>query len=349
MITTVADLRSLPLPDCAFTLVVSNYAFHHLDHSGKALALSEARRVLRPGGRLVVGDMMFALSLRPRDRRLVAGKIIAIARRGPAGAVRLARNAARLGMGRWEHPESPENWEQLLAERHFWDISVLPLAHEGGIATARRPPVPLGTAFLAGAVRFRLSARSSGARSAGRERERTPAEREPSRGEIRDRERLQAAVPRVHILDQVAGPTRQGDRVLSPVRVDDGTTPRAPRKRPADAERDPGHDRMAVSERSQHRRKRPAGQVLRAAVALPRDREKRSVVHAVAAALDVPDEPELWIPPDQPSAGFPCLERRCQRQRSLQPLLPRRVAQRNRKRRRLAVIAKALTDKRRNQ
>jgi SAM-dependent methyltransferase len=138
--TTVADLRSLPLPDCGFTLVVSNYAFHHLDHSGKALALSEARRVLRPGGRLVVGDMMFALSLRRRDRRLVAGKVITIARRGPAGAVRLARNAARLGMGRWEHPESPEAWARLLAERHFWDISLLPLAHEGGIATARRPP-----------------------------------------------------------------------------------------------------------------------------------------------------------------------------------------------------------------
>ena len=139
--TTVADVRSLPLPDCAFTLVVSNYAFHHLDHAGKGLALSEARRVLRPGGRLVIGDMMFALSLRPRDRRLIAGKIIAIARRGPAGAVRLARNAARLGMGRWEHPESPESWASLLAERHFADISILPLAHEGGIATAHRPPV----------------------------------------------------------------------------------------------------------------------------------------------------------------------------------------------------------------
>jgi ubiquinone/menaquinone biosynthesis C-methylase UbiE len=141
--TTVADLRSLPLPDCAFTLAVSNYAFHHLDHAGKALALSEARRVLRPGGRLVVGDMMFKLSLRPRDRRLVAGKIIAIARRGPAGAARLARNAARLGLGRWEHPESPEEWADLLAERHFRDISILPLAHEGGIATARRPPLQL--------------------------------------------------------------------------------------------------------------------------------------------------------------------------------------------------------------
>jgi ubiquinone/menaquinone biosynthesis C-methylase UbiE len=141
--TTVADLRSLPLPDCAYTLVVSNYAFHHLDHAGKALALSEARRVLRPGGRLVIGDMMFRLSLRRRDRRLVAGKVIAIARRGPAGAVRLARNAARLGMGRWEHPESPESWADLLAERHFRDISILLLAHEGGIATAHRPPVRL--------------------------------------------------------------------------------------------------------------------------------------------------------------------------------------------------------------
>lgn len=139
-VTTVeADLRSLPLPDCAFTLVVSNYAFHHLDRSGKALALGEARRVLVPGGRLVIADMMFTLSLRPRDRQIVARKVIAIARRGPAGAARLAHNAARVALRRWEHPESTETWAALLAQRHFRDITTLELAHEGGIATARRP------------------------------------------------------------------------------------------------------------------------------------------------------------------------------------------------------------------
>ena len=137
--TTQADLRCLPLPDGAFTLVVSNYAFHHLDHTGKALALSEVRRVLAPDGRLVIGDMMFALSLDRRDRQIIAGKVRAIARRGPAGIIRLGRNAARLAVGRWEHPESAASWVQLLTERRFVEINVVPLAHEGGIASARRP------------------------------------------------------------------------------------------------------------------------------------------------------------------------------------------------------------------
>ena len=68
--TITADIRSLPLPDECASVVVSNYAFHHLDHHGKQLALTEARRILRPGGRLVIADMMFGLSLRERDRQI---------------------------------------------------------------------------------------------------------------------------------------------------------------------------------------------------------------------------------------------------------------------------------------
>ena len=60
--TLVADLRRLPLEDESATLVVSNYAFHHLDDTGKELALAEARRILQPGGRVVICDMMFSLS-----------------------------------------------------------------------------------------------------------------------------------------------------------------------------------------------------------------------------------------------------------------------------------------------
>jgi ubiquinone/menaquinone biosynthesis C-methylase UbiE len=135
----VADLRSLPLPDASMTLVVSNYAFHHLDDAGKELALSEARRVLAPEGRLVVCDMMFSLSLQGRDRRVVLEKVRALARRGPAGLVRIGRNAARLAAGRWEHPASADTWDQMLRERHFEDVRVEILAHEAGLASARRP------------------------------------------------------------------------------------------------------------------------------------------------------------------------------------------------------------------
>jgi ubiquinone/menaquinone biosynthesis C-methylase UbiE len=135
----VADLRRLPLEDESATLVVSNYAFHHLDDPGKELALAEARRILRPGGRLVLCDMMFSLSLEPRDRRLVAEKVVALAKRGPAGFVRIARNAGRVVTGRWEKPATPATWEEMLVARGFEDVRIELLEHEAAVAVARRP------------------------------------------------------------------------------------------------------------------------------------------------------------------------------------------------------------------
>jgi ubiquinone/menaquinone biosynthesis C-methylase UbiE len=135
----VGDLRRLPLEDESATLVVSNYAFHHLDDAGKELALAEARRILRPGGRLVIGDMMFSLSLEPRDRRLVLEKIAALLKRGPAGVVRILRNAARVLAGRWEQPAAPETWERMLTARGFENVRIELLEHEAAVAVARRP------------------------------------------------------------------------------------------------------------------------------------------------------------------------------------------------------------------
>ena len=137
----VADLRRLPLEDESATLVVSNYAFHHLDDPGKELALAEARRILRPGGRIVICDMMFALSLEPRDRRLVWEKVRALLKRGPAGVVRILRNAARVVAGRWEQPASPESWQQMLEARGFERVRIELLEHEAAVAVARRPQV----------------------------------------------------------------------------------------------------------------------------------------------------------------------------------------------------------------
>jgi ubiquinone/menaquinone biosynthesis C-methylase UbiE len=136
----VGSAVSLPLVDESTDLVVSNYCFHHLSDDDKQRALQEARRVLVPGGRLVVGDMMFRPALKDaRDRRVVAIKVRAMARKGPAGLLRLAKNVARFATARWEKPAAPAWWQQALEDAGFVEASVRALPHEGGIAVGRKP------------------------------------------------------------------------------------------------------------------------------------------------------------------------------------------------------------------
>lgn len=136
----VASATSLPLVDESVDLVVSNYCFHHLADEDKHKALSEIVRVLRPGGRLVFGDMMFRVSVAdPRDRQVVAKKARSMLRHGPAGVRRLLKNAIRFAGRRWEQPARAGWWEAALGRAGFIDVDVEVLAHEGGIASARKP------------------------------------------------------------------------------------------------------------------------------------------------------------------------------------------------------------------
>ena len=141
-----ASAVSLPLADSVADLVVSNYCFHELRHADKQLALKEAMRVLRPGARLVIGDMMFSLNpADSRDRHLVAGKVRAIARRGLPGAWRLLKNVARLASGRWEHPANAAWWRAALHQAGFEQLHIETCAHEGGIAVAYVPATKAAT------------------------------------------------------------------------------------------------------------------------------------------------------------------------------------------------------------
>jgi ubiquinone/menaquinone biosynthesis C-methylase UbiE len=136
----VNSATHLPFGNDAVDVVLSNYCFHHLRGSEKASALAEIRRVLRPGGRLVFADVMLRMNLvTRRDRAVIALFVKRMVRRGPAGLARLAKNATRLAAGRWEHPASAEWWRQALLEAGFVDVAVQALAHEGGIACARKP------------------------------------------------------------------------------------------------------------------------------------------------------------------------------------------------------------------
>jgi len=136
----VSSVTSLPLMDETIDVAISNYCLHHLPDDEKLLALREAHRVLVPGGRLVLADMMFSVGLSTkRDRTVVKDKVRALLRKGAPGAWRLARNAGRFAARRWEHPACPEWWEGALRATGFIDVAVESLEHEGGIARALKP------------------------------------------------------------------------------------------------------------------------------------------------------------------------------------------------------------------
>ena len=53
-----ADMTALPLEDNSFDLVVSSFAIHNIrGRTGREKAISEAVRVLRPNGRLMIVDV----------------------------------------------------------------------------------------------------------------------------------------------------------------------------------------------------------------------------------------------------------------------------------------------------
>lgn len=137
-----ATAIDLPLEDRSATVIVSNYVYHHLSDADKQRGLAEAFRVLRPGGRIVIGDMMFRPELADRrSRQVILAKVRAFLKKGPAGVARLVKNLVRYALGKWEQPADPEWWRQALERAGFVDIELQPLEHEGGIVSARRPPV----------------------------------------------------------------------------------------------------------------------------------------------------------------------------------------------------------------
>src|SRR4051812_1104824 len=56
---TVGDVAALPYPDASFDLIVSSLSQHHW--SDVPAGIRDLRRVLRPGGRLWIYDVRFAL------------------------------------------------------------------------------------------------------------------------------------------------------------------------------------------------------------------------------------------------------------------------------------------------
>jgi SAM-dependent methyltransferase len=132
----VVDLSHLDLPESSVDLVVSNYALHHLTDEHKLALVARASRWLRPGGRLVVADMMFGRGSSRRDRAIIRGKVLGLARQGPGGLWRIVKNLWRFGVRRGtEMPASPEFWVRALSASGFEAVSFDPVVAEAGVIT----------------------------------------------------------------------------------------------------------------------------------------------------------------------------------------------------------------------
>lgn len=132
-------IEELALPPDSIDLIVSSYALHHLRDADKARLVSSAAEWLRPGGRIVIADMMFGRGGSSRDREIIRSKISALARKGVGGWWRIAKNAVRYQLRVQERPVPAGAWTSMLEAAGFTAITVTPIVAEACMVAAQRP------------------------------------------------------------------------------------------------------------------------------------------------------------------------------------------------------------------
>ncbi|MCU1494527.1 MAG: Methyltransferase type 11 [Acidimicrobiaceae bacterium] len=126
-------IEHLELGEGSVDLVVSNYALHHLRDPDKAAAVRQAAGWLRPGGRLVVGDMMFGRGGDARDREIISSKLALMLRKGPAGWWRILKNGGRFLLRFQERPVSMQAWVQMFEDAGLVDVEAIPVVNEAAV------------------------------------------------------------------------------------------------------------------------------------------------------------------------------------------------------------------------
>ena len=94
---------------------------------------------LRPGGRLVVGDMMFGRGGESRDRAIISSKVALLVRKGPGGWWRIAKNAGRYLLRFQERPVSISAWVEMFERAGFGDVRAVPVVNEAAVVVGTRP------------------------------------------------------------------------------------------------------------------------------------------------------------------------------------------------------------------
>jgi 2-polyprenyl-3-methyl-5-hydroxy-6-metoxy-1,4-benzoquinol methylase len=137
-----SPIEELDLPKASFDLVVSSYALHHLRDPDKARLISAAHGWLRPGGQIVIADMMLGRGATARDRAIIRSKLAVLARKGPGGWWRIAKNAVRYLLRIQERPISMSAWTAMLRGAGFTSISTSAIVAEAGLVAGFRQPLP---------------------------------------------------------------------------------------------------------------------------------------------------------------------------------------------------------------
>jgi ubiquinone/menaquinone biosynthesis C-methylase UbiE len=132
-------VEDLSLPEGSIDLIVTSYALHHLRDPDKARLVAAAYTWLRPGGTLVVADMMFGRGGTSQDRAIIKSKVSALAKRGIGGWWRIAKNSYRYLVRVQERPVSISAWTSMFGKAGFTDITASSIVAEAGLVSGRKP------------------------------------------------------------------------------------------------------------------------------------------------------------------------------------------------------------------
>lgn len=135
----VAPIERLNLATGSVDLVITNYALHHLRDPDKAKVVQASYQWLRPGGQLVIADMMLGRGSTPRDREIIASKVRIMLKKGIPGYWRVLKNAGRYVFRIHERPITPEAWSRLLNQAGFVDVQTKMVVSEAAVVAGKKP------------------------------------------------------------------------------------------------------------------------------------------------------------------------------------------------------------------